>query len=92
MIERHEPSFRVFVKFASSPAADMALARAEEFLRLEHETTSVRVDIAMTKIPKTTAKYLQSYLVSIPPGESTTLLNYLFIFTTDFFPVHFSGC
>lgn len=66
LVARHESSFRVFVKFVSSPAADMALARSKEYLYHEGaDNKKTGVHIAMTKVPKTIANYLQHHMVSV---------------------------
>jgi hypothetical protein len=64
-VARHEASFRVYVKFVSSPAADMARARSEEVLYAVPHEKKVGVHIAMTKVPKTIASYLQKNLVCV---------------------------
>lgn len=65
LVERHESSFRVYVKFVSSPTADIALARSEEYLYADEsdEEKKIGVHIGMTKVPKSTANYLQHNLV-----------------------------
>jgi hypothetical protein len=64
-VARHDVSFRVYVKFVSSPAADMASARSEEILYVDLQEKKVGVHIAMTKVPKTIASYLQHNLVCV---------------------------
>lgn len=65
-VERHDPTFRVYVKFSSSPVADMALARSQEYLYVagrDDDESKVGARIAMTKVPKSVANYLQHNLV-----------------------------
>lgn len=69
-VARHHSSFRVYVKFVSSPVADMATARSHEFLYVDQQHNKVGVHIAMTKVPKTIANYLQNNLVCICPSSS----------------------
>jgi hypothetical protein len=64
-VSRHGASFRVYVKFVSPPAANMARARSEEILYVGPQEKKVGVHIAMTKVPKTIASYLQRNLVCI---------------------------
>jgi hypothetical protein len=70
LVARHESSFRVYVKFVSSPVADMARARSQEFLYADQQDKNVGVHIAMTKVPKTIASYLQHNLVYICASSS----------------------
>ena len=65
VVERREPSFRVYVKFVSSPVADIALARSEEFLYMDEQDTKIGVHIGMTKVSKSIANYLQNYMVCV---------------------------
>ena len=70
LVTRYESSFRVYVKFVSSPVADMARARSQEFLYVDQEDNRVGVHIAMTKVPKTIVNYLQHNLVCFCPSLS----------------------
>jgi hypothetical protein len=75
LVERHDPSFRVYVKFASSPVADMAMARSGEILHVDGHETKVGVRLGLTKVSKMIANYLQQNMaidgVSGNPLEET---------------------
>ena len=63
LVKRHDPSFRVYVKFVSSPVADMAMARSGEILYVDGHETKVGVRVGMTKVSRIIANYLQQNMV-----------------------------
>ena len=71
IVKRHPNCFRVFVRFASAPIASLAAQRSGEEIYMGKTTTSNNdrtsrrqgATIAVSQVPKTTAKYLSNNMV-----------------------------